>query len=430
VPGDETFKLLPEARPVTVPVRITHGVRVLRRLLRERTSDLRTLDLAGFRAWLGHHLARWENDPVFAQRVRIRDLGRAHPRLHDLKTAYRRAAAADAAAAPFARLRRLEQELIDTGKAIAGLTASLERAPAEKQSALRDKRDAFQAREHILREEQTRLIESSPQRQTLLRAGAELEQFRAAIGLHRAEEHLEQLLKRQGRRSGHSGASFEELAHTVTQSHIIPDLLRGRSRDGALRRLRVLRQVTLGAARVEFDQVVIRQPRHSDVPVEVLAVVEVKRNINDLAHGFRQRQENLAWLTGATDHYDAGLYRNGRFPSGQFDRPAVHRQDADVFPFDRGSFRHFRRDPAAGLILRRLYFITRAGTLWGISHAALTRIGFRVATDPRWQPDQDAYVRELLHRCQALAQAVETPDVLQTYAATPRLGRQILLVDR
>src|SRR5947199_4580927 len=109
---------------VDMPVPVTRGVRELLRLLREHTFDLRGLDLAGFRRWLDGHLARWQNDPVFVQRTRVRDLRRAHPDLHVLEEEHRRAARAEAASPQSPRLRRLERELLDTGKAVAGLTAA------------------------------------------------------------------------------------------------------------------------------------------------------------------------------------------------------------------------------------------------------------------------------------------------------------------
>src|SRR5205085_1573346 len=111
---------------------VTRGARELSRLLREQTCDVRALDLAGFRRWLGAHLAHWQGDAVFAQRARIRDLRRAHPQLRTLEGRQRRAADAEAATPESGRRRRLGQELIDADKAVAGLTAALETAPAER----------------------------------------------------------------------------------------------------------------------------------------------------------------------------------------------------------------------------------------------------------------------------------------------------------
>jgi hypothetical protein len=399
-------------------------------LLREDNRDLRGLDLAAFRDWLDHHLARWRTDPVFVQRARIRDLRRAHRRLLLLEDAYRRAAAADLASPHGARLRRVEQALRNTDQAVAGLTAALRGATAAKGPALRQKLEAFQARRQALRDEQDQLLQASPARQALVQSHNELEQFRAAIGLDRAEALLDRLLQEHGRRSGHAGASFERLALTLTERYVVPDLLRRRPGVGAEPCVRVLRGVTLGAARTELDQVVVRPSRVGDLPVEVLAVVEVKRNVNDLAHGFGRRQENLAWLTGDTGRYDPAVYRTRHFRSGHFDREAVHQEQGEAFVFGRGSFRRFRRDAVTGWFLNRVYLVTRAGTLWGVSGAALARLGFRVATDERWAPDSEAYLRGLRRWCQALAEPIEAPDVLRAYAATPQRARQILVVGR
>lgn len=397
---------------------------VLRHVLAEQTSDLRHLDLAGFRCWLEKHLTHWRHDPVFAQRVRIRDLRRRHPRLRALERQHRCAVAADADSPHFHRLHHLERELTGIEKAIAGLTAALPQAVSPKRKAMRQKLASFRIRRSELRREQKALIQSSPQRQTLRRLDARLRRLRSATGLDHEERRLAQLLQQQGQHSGRAGASFERLARTVPENRIMADLHRGKTTGG----LRVLHGVTLGAARVEFDQLVIRLPRHGGEPVAVLAIVEVKRNLNDLGHGFQRHQDDLLWLTGAGT-YDPKHYRTRQFPSGHFDREAVHQQDGATFHFTRGSFSRFRRDRATGMFLDRLYFITRRGPLWGLARAAMARIAFRVATDEHWEPGSDAYLGRLLRWCQALAGDIESPDVLQCYAATSARARQILFVE-
>ncbi|HEX8823985.1 MAG TPA: hypothetical protein VF794_28965 [Archangium sp.] len=408
--------------------RVLRGTRELRRLLREAV-ELRDLDVEGFRHWHTRQLASWQSDPVFAQRTRIRDLRRAHSRLHELERACRHATAADRASAQFARLHPLEEELSRTGKAISGLSAALARSAPEKQPGLRDKLAAFQVRQRALQEEQAELIRASPTRRELLRLQEELQQARTSLGLDREEAHLAELSRHQGQRSGHSGESFEELAVSQTWRYLVPELV-GSQEAGARQRLRVLQGVTLRAARVELDQLVIRQPRRAEQPVEVLALVEVKRNLNDLAHGFRLRQENLAWVRGDAGHYEPEQYRTRYFRSGHFDREAVHEEDGERFVFTRDSFRYFRREPDVGPYLRRLCFITRAGSLTGVSTATLSRIRHRIATDERWQPQSEAYLRELLHWCQSLAEPLETPDVLRLYCSVPGRARQILVVAR
>jgi hypothetical protein len=389
-------------------------------LLRERTLDLRHIDLAGFRRWLGEHLARWEREPVFAQRALIRDLRRAHPQVRRLERELRFAAESDAASPHAPRLREIDRDLGHAAKAIDGLSRALGEAPPQKQPALREKLTAFREKLAALEAERAELVRSSPERQALLRLAAELDSLRRETGLDREEARLRQLLTERGRQSGRSGESFEAQAATVTRGHILPGL-------AAAGDLRLFRGVTLGAARTEFDQLVVRAPGGGG-PVEVLAVVEAKRNVNDLAHGFARRQEDLAWLTGERDRYDPAEYRTRAFPAGHFDRPAGHRQDGETFALAPGSFRRFTRDPAAGLFLDRLYLVTRDGPVWGLSAAALNRIGYRVATDAGWDPESESGLRRLFDWGRSLAGPFETPDLLALFAATPERARQVLVL--
>jgi hypothetical protein len=412
---------------VSSPPEVRRGVRVLRRLLREQVFDLRELDAAGFRDWLNRHLARWRRDPVFAQRARIRDLRRAHPELRAFENEHRGAAAADAASPQFARLEHVERDLTGTARAISGLSAALKQAGPEKRSDLRRKLREFRVKQQALRRERTSLVRSSPERLALQRSEAGLRRLRGTIGLDREQARLEQFQKERGRRFGRSGSGFERTALAVTQAQVIPDLLRSRGPATAAR-VRVLQGVTLGAARIEFDQLVVRLPRRQAAPVEVLAVVEVKRNPNDLAHGFRRRQADLRWLTGDDASYEARSHRTRQFPSGHFDREALHHQDGESFLFDRSSFRRLHAPHSTTFILDRLYFITRAGPLWGLSTAALSRISFRVSTDEDWDAESEVCLRKLLRWCRSLAQPLETPDVFALYAATPRSARQVVLI--
>src|SRR5262245_19914110 len=107
---------------VEQPADVIHDPAGLRRLVAERTFDLRTLDLPGFRRWLDLQLPHWQADAVFAQRARIRDLNRAHPEPRRLKREVRRAAEVDAATPQAARLGEVEKALRNAAKAIAGLT--------------------------------------------------------------------------------------------------------------------------------------------------------------------------------------------------------------------------------------------------------------------------------------------------------------------
>ena len=134
----------------------------------------------------------------------------------------------------------------------------------------------------------------------------------------------------------------------------------------------------------------------------------------------RLRQENLAWLTGTAAEYDPQTYRTRQFPTGHFDRPAVHRQEDETFVFAPASFRHFRPEPGDQLLLDGLWFITRAGPLWGISGETLAH---HLAHRHRRRTGS----RRAMRTCKgaavvpAPAEPVETPDVLR-YTETAGLA--------
>ena len=81
----------------------------------------------------------------------------------------------------------------------------------------------------------------------------------SALGLDQEEAQLAALQHQQGRHSGKTGQSFENRRRACTAHLIVPLLLA----DGAHNEepgLRILHGVTLGAARTELDQVVVRLP--------------------------------------------------------------------------------------------------------------------------------------------------------------------------
>ena len=159
-------------------VPVARGAAELDRLLTERTLDLRTLGVGGFRRWLERHLARWERDPVFVQRTAIRELRRAHLRLRALDAELRAAEAADRASPLSERLRRTEHDLTGADRAVAGLGEALARAAPGRRPAIRRKLEGFRARRAGLQREMEELVRASGERGALLR----LREERARLG--------------------------------------------------------------------------------------------------------------------------------------------------------------------------------------------------------------------------------------------------------
>lgn len=402
---------------------VRRGAEEIERLLRDRPLDLRTVDLRGFRDWLARELPGWRRDPVFRTRETARDLRRAHPRIAELEAELRRALALYRASAEYPELQTLERETEGVARAIEGLTRARDEALGPKREALSSKLRAFQLRGRELRGRHERLAERSAERARAARLENELGKARMDSGLEAEETRLADLLAARGRGAVKAGGGFEEEARDA--------MLRVAAADfGGAEDLLSLRGVTLGAAALELDQLVVRRPPRPGEPADVLALVEAKRNVNDLGGGFRQRQRNLAWLTGDHAAYDPGEHRTRSFPTGHFDRVVSHRQEGEEVALGPGSFARFRRDPGTGFYLDRLYFVTRPRPLLGASMAAISRIRHRVATDVRFTLEDERYVGELLSWTRTLLHSIEAPDVLRACSASPERARQIVFLER
>jgi hypothetical protein len=403
---------------------IESGAAVLRRILSERLLDLRELDVNQFRGWLEQHLTNWSRDPVFIQRSRIRDLRRAHPELRELEEERRHARLQYEASALFAELEGVYRELAGANNAVAGLTHALRSADeiAERQRP-RLKRDHFGQLAEELQRQVLNLTKRSEERATLDRVENALERVREQVGFKREVALLEGLQRKHGRSSGRSGVAFEVAASEATRLVLLPELA-----NGSAAPLTVLHGVKLGAARTEIDQLVIRMVDGADEPVEVVALIEAKRNPNDLAHGLRRRLENLTWLAGYREGYDAGVYRTRSSPSGHFDGAAMHREGGEGYRFTRESFGRFYSDLSTGALPRYVYLITRSSYLWGIGCSGLGRIAHRISSDVGWNPGDGDYLATLLRWCQGLTEEIEAPDLIRRYAADAEASRRVLLL--
>jgi len=55
--------------------------------------------------------------------------------------------------------------------------------------------------------------------------------------------------------------------------------------------------------------------------MEVLAVVEMKRNPDDVGDAFLSYQSSLSWLAGLKHLYDPAIWKTKAYPKGHFNRP-------------------------------------------------------------------------------------------------------------
>ena len=170
----------------------------------------------------------------------------------------------------------------------------------------------------------------------------------------------------------------------------------------------------------------MRQPGGPDAPVEVLAVVEAKRNVNDLGHGFFRRQIDLAWLTGDRAAYDPAEHRTGTFDDRPL-RPArrpLGGRHAFLFAPVRSTLRPRRVRLLPGRALAGHASRTGLGPVRGGPGRASrrpcppTRAGTRT-TKPK--------LARLFAWARSLAGPVETPDVVKLYSEPPWAGQIIVM---
>lgn len=393
----------------------------LQNFLKQNAIDLHHLSLEEFRDWLEARIAEAARHPLFQQRCRARDLRRQYKvPLRFREQQLKQAEEAYQANPRSAEIEELRETIYHMTNAVAGLSQAVaeERASSAKLAE-------YEKRQEIAVAQLEKLCTTTPAWHRLKQAQQSLEEFQRRIGLTQIEETIAKLNLKRGRHAGRSGRTFEQTASQLVRDAIGDARATGRlSADG---RIELLHQVTLGNARGEFDQMVVTVPQPGG-PVRVLAVVETKRNINDLVHGFRLRQENLAWLAGDSSGYAADLYRTRNFPEGHFTR-ATHHESGQLYHFDRDSFQQYASVDSSGYRLRGLWFVTRERPLLGATSSELGQIFHQVSTNPTWNLTHDSGLGKFRKWVLNKVSDFQTQDVFRLYAGSPDLASQILFCE-
>lgn len=396
------------------------GQAFLKEYLGQNSFDLRHASPEQFAQWMRCEAQRrLEFDEVFIQKRQVRDL-----RLTHLDTLSRLQKAVDASTALYeesphkARLDEIAYQQHCNQRALEGLSRALENT---EQAALREKFQSFQDDQAALGREEAALIQGSPEYSNLQKDLAALQRFEESIGLPQENEKLQSLQRERGKNSGKSGQDFESFARNIVSARLGPLL----SAPGET--LHCLSGVTLGCARGELDFVLVCD-RGKQQPVELRGIVEVKKNVNDIAESFLTRQENIAWFVGEEDHYDPEKYRTAVYRQGHFDKSAIHKEDGREWRFDKESFAFFKRDDKSGHYLHRLCFLTRLRPLLGASGGEQSRLIHSFATDFYADSESEDYLRELREWIREWHSDFQSRDVLSYYLDSPELAEQILFI--
>ena len=404
---------------------LQHSRNTLREFLSHNRADVASMSVLEFRSWLQNHIDRAARGELFRARCRARDLYRTHRRRLSDRDRRLELARQAWAANPFSeQLSALESQLQGYSRAVDGLTAAVEAGEADPQ-----KLSLFRGRLREAESQRQRLLSDTDSKR-LQRAEASRQRLQDEIGLTAAKQQVEQLASQQGSAAVRSGTAYEQVSASAVRKLLLP-----RYR-GEYREVLIINGATLGCPRGEFDHLVIGLDDPNGI-AHVLALVEAKRNINDIPHGFRLRQENLAWFVGDQAGFDEQAYRTSHFPTGHFDRPYVHDERGRKFRFDPASFVRFEKSETHGCRIDRLCFVTEQRRLQGVESSTLTKLIHFVSSDRSFTleedyqlPGSDLPVRRLRKRLLAEVQQPQAAGVLEMFATSDQLAGQIIFADR
>jgi len=410
------------------------GLSELQDFLANNQVDLQSLDTQGFQDWLNEQLQRKARDKVFQKRCAIRDLRKKNWSLLRVLEWHCQRANHEYENSPNRELiEKNQRDQHGTERAIEGLSKALENAEGPKKAGMQKKLKQFESKLKELRKAEKKLLRKTPEKGRQEEARKAIRNFSQTLGITRLKRELDQMLKKQSQSTGTAGKRFEEISTDLCNNEILPmfidSSLSSEEQASERDRLRILSNVTLGLARSEFDNILIRKADKPEEPIEVLAMIEAKRNMNDLIKGFNMRQENLGFLCRNEEKYDKAAYRTKRFTAGVFDREAVHEEHGESYVFAPSSFRHFQVEPKSGHYLERLFFIADTRRLQGLSSAEYSRVTFKMSKDVHFDPNDLEYVESFQKQVYEMVSSFQTRDVLELYAANSQWANRIFMVD-
>lgn len=333
--------------------------------------------------------------------------------------------------------QKIKKQIEHGEAAIKGISQALEkldRPDDEKRTSLETKLQAAMEKK-LLNQEALIAFHESDDWIELQQVKESYQDFRNQTGLNDAELSIQVIQKKQAKNSHSLGFKFEEDAVRCAHHLIIPHLITHQAIGGdALLRsqIRVLTQVTLKAAQAELDVVIVRLPIHSEDPVKVLAIIEAKRNPDDVSSGFMIRQENIAWFSGDQSHYDLERYRNQTYSHGHFDQGIWHheKEDDTKYYFDPSSFSYFKRDVNSNYYLNRMYFVTMRRRLSDLPSDQKGLLQHYLSTDHRFYDLTEDTMHTLYKTMQNHKGKVKSShEIMSLYAQNPITSRRIILLN-
>lgn len=395
----------------------------LKSYITDNSINFHKLNVSLFRDWIQKQIIREKNNSSFQQRIIIRDLKKKHLGLYSkLQEELRKAEKAFNNHPNKEQLDKIEAGIDSSNKAIAGLKQFLEKNPSDEKR--KEKLNQFEVKLKKLQDEHHNLSEEMLEKNLFESAKKEWEEFQKRIGLIDEEKKLALLLKQQGQRKSFAGGQYENVSLETVKNFILPTI--SNRHNIKQENLTILSNVTLGCARAEIDFLIVQKmPKKV---VKVWGVVEVKKNINDIAGGFELRQENINWFSGMQEKYDPEMYRTKIFKKGHFDCEVTHEEHGELFLFSKNSFEELQKKEE--YFLENLFFITNKRDLLGLRASESSVLSHRISTDIFFDITNDSYLEKLLSWSQEKFKKLQTLEVLSLYAKNDDYVKNFYIVEK
>ncbi|WP_372369952.1 endonuclease V [Candidatus Uabimicrobium sp. HlEnr_7] len=387
---------------------IYSGYDFLTNYLQKNSFCFHDLNTDNFRNWLKNLVEREKNNNSFQQRSKIRNLKKDNwEEYHTLQKNLKIAERNFLNHPNKSSFEEVENAIDSSQKAIQGLSNFLQKNSDDEKR--QEKLKNFQEKLSNLQEQRDLLVKDTPEKVIFEKAQETLKNFEQSLGLPEEEAKLAAILKNQGQKRSFSGSQFEDVSLKIVQNNICSTL--SQRYNLQTDNMVILSNVTLGCARAEIDYLVIQEM--PETCVKVLAVIEVKKNINDVAGGFELRQENIHWFTKNSEKYDWQIYRTKIFREGHFDKKVKHSEHGKEYFFDSSSFLNFSHENE--YYLQDLFFITYDRQLTGLRASEKSILSHRISTDVFFDLENDDYIEKLFTWCCERFSTLQTKNVLEFY---------------
>jgi uncharacterized membrane protein YgcG len=137
-------------------------------------------------------------------------------------------------------------------------------------------------------------------------------------------------------------------------------------------------------------------PKDSTYVRRVLAVIEMKRNIDDIGPAYESRLVALRWLAGLEGEADRELRKNKHYPTGRYSEPTspsfhnhFDKKSKHTYIFATECFANFRALDMDGRLQEMLHFFARASPITCVASKDSARIQVALASSVDIDAEQD-----------------------------------------